>query len=74
MAPLLIAMQLIALHRLDGGELFVNPAQIAFVAEPRKKPDTTTLNPATRCVVFMTDRHFINVLETCAAVKQLLER
>lgn len=73
MAPLLIAMQLLVLHRLDGGEFLVNPAEITFVAAPRKKPGTT-MNPATRCVIFMTDRHFINVLETCAAVRQLLEK
>lgn len=73
MVPLLIALQLLVLHRPDGGTLYINPGEIAFVAEPRKRPGST-LDPATRCVVFMSDRHFIGVMETCAAIKQLLER
>lgn len=68
----LIAMQLLVLHRLDGGEILVNPTEITFLSEPRK--NRATMNPATRCIVFLSDRHFLDVLETCAAVRRLLER
>ena len=64
------ALSLVVLHRADGRAIFVNPGKVTTLAEPRQQ---TTLTPGTRCVVFMEDRHFFPVIETCAEVRQLLQ-
>ena len=63
-------LSLVVLHRPDGHGVFVNPDKITALAEPREK---STLVPGARCVVFMNDRHFYPVTETCAEVRQLLQ-
>ena len=63
-------LSLVVLHRADGHAVFVAPNQVTAIAEPR---DRSTLVPGVRCVIFMADRHFYPVLETCAEVRQLLQ-
>lgn len=64
------ALSLVVLHRADGHAIFLNPNNVTAIAEPR---DRSTLVPGARCVVFMADRHFYGVVETCAEVRQLLQ-
>lgn len=63
-------LSLVVLHRADGHAVFIAPGQVTAIAEPR---DRSTLVPGARCVVFMSDRHFYGVTETCAEVRQLLQ-
>lgn len=65
-----VALQLVVLHRVDGRELFINPEQIAAVAAPRP---SSTVNREVKCIVFMTDGKQYAVADTCAEVKRLLE-
>lgn len=71
--PLIIALQMIPLHQIDGRIILVNPSEITAVATPRRG-DAKLGNPATACMVFLSDGTHWQVLETCAAVKQLIEK
>ena len=72
---LAIAVQLVVLHRVDGGEVDINPSQVtslhatAAAVGQRNK----LLTHEVRCVVGMTDGKFISVIEPCDVVKKLLE-
>lgn len=65
------ALCLIILHRADGADVFINPAQVTSLrvtAGPLGK-----LAPHGHCVVGLTDGKFVSVIEPCAEVKRLLE-
>jgi hypothetical protein len=73
MIELLAALQLIMLHRLDGGEVYVNPAEITTLVQPRHGSDPgRTSHPDARCLVHLSDHKFFAVIETCAEVRRLL--
>lgn len=67
----IMAAGLVVLHRADGGQVIINPAQVTALRNPEGK--YRQLIPIGRCVIDMTDRKFIMVLESCAEVKRLLE-
>lgn len=69
---LALCLQLVLLHRADGGEVAVNPGQVTSL---RSTPGSLgKLMPhETRCLVGLTDGKFLSVLEPCPAVKRLLE-
>lgn len=69
---LALALNFVVLHRSDGYEVSVNPAHITSL---RSIPGSLgKLMPHdTRCMVGMTDGKFVAVIETCIAVKRLLE-
>jgi hypothetical protein len=70
----LIALQLITLHRPDGREVHLNPAEITSVAPTRPESDRAkVIVPGARCLIYLSDRHFFAVVETCAEVRRLLE-
>jgi hypothetical protein len=71
MALALILLQLIVLHRSDGGEVTINPAQITTLRTPAGP--LAHLSPFARCIVYLTDGKQVAVLETCEAVKTRLE-
>jgi hypothetical protein len=62
---------LIILHRVDGGEVLINPAQITSLRNMDGK--YRALQPNGNCAVDLTDRKFVVVRETCTQVKRLLE-
>lgn len=64
------AFVLVILHRADGGQVFVNPAHITSlrVVEGALSPRIG----GGHCVVGLTDRKFVAVLESCAEVAKLL--
>lgn len=66
-----VAVGLVVLHRVDGGEVTINPAQVTALRNPVGK--YKQLAPAGNCAIDLTDRKFIMVLETCAEVKRILE-
>lgn len=73
MAAIVTALQLVPLHQVDGRVIYINPADIITIAVPRQG-DRKTAAPGTACVVFMTDNRHWQVLETCSAIKQMIEK
>lgn len=67
----IMAAGLVVLHRADGGEVVVNPMQVTSLRNPAGK--YRQLQPTGNCVIDLTDRKFIMVMESCAEVKRLLE-
>ena len=63
------ALVILTLTRVDGKAVYINAHEITAVAEPTIK----TINPATRCIVFLTDRHFVAIIETCTKVYNMLQ-
>lgn len=72
MTPAAIVYALIVLHRVDGGEVHVNPQQVTSLRATAGAFSAGL--PGAVCVVGLTDRKFVSVLETCAEVKRLLEQ
>jgi hypothetical protein len=66
-----MAAGLVVLHRADGGQVAINPSHVTSLRNPEGK--YRQLIPMGRCVIDLTDRKFIMVLESCAEVKRLLE-
>lgn len=64
---LAVAIDLIVLHRSDGGEVTVNAEQITSLRTPGAVAHA-------RCLVGLTDGRFVGVLETCTEVRQRLAR
>lgn len=69
-----IAIQLIVLHRADGGEVTVIPAHITSMhaRSPAHAGNKVVAGDA-RCVVWLADGKVLSVLETCDQVKAMLE-
>lgn len=70
-AVLAIALNLIVLHRVDGGEVIVNAEQVTSLRDPVGR--LQHLAPSGRCLVYLVDGTFVAVRETCAAVRRQLE-
>ena len=62
----------IILHRVDGGEIIVNSAQITSLRSTPGSLKGQVTGPA-NCLVGLTDGKFAAVVESCAQVKHLLE-
>jgi hypothetical protein len=67
------ALVFVVLHRVDGGEVAVNPT---LVTSLRSTPGSLGgLAPSgANCIVGLTDGKFLAVIETCDTVRRLLER
>jgi hypothetical protein len=76
MNVILAASVLIVLHNAEGGELFINPQQIA-VLHPTKesagKAKNTMVVGGVNCVVSLGSGKFFSVIETCAEVRRMME-
>jgi len=73
LAAIVTALQLVSLHQVDGRAIFINPTDIITMAVPRRDAERTS-NPAAACIVFMSDGKHWQVLETCSAIKQMIEK
>lgn len=67
------ALAMVLLHRADGGEVIVAGPQItslhaAAIHGPK------VMHQTAGCVVWLTDGRMLSVLETCEAVKKLMEQ
>lgn len=67
------ALQLIVLHQVDGREVIINPAQITSLHAALPGKPNRVVVPGARCLVGLVDGKFAAVLETCAAVRALIE-
>jgi hypothetical protein len=56
----------------DGQVIIVNPDQVVTVREPRHGVDGH-FHKDVRCLLHMTDGHFVAVVDPCAVVRDLLE-
>jgi hypothetical protein len=68
---LLITLQLLVLHRADGGEVTINAEQITSLRAPAGS--LHGLAPFAHCLVYLADGKLVGVLETCREVKARLE-
>lgn len=70
---LVAAMSLMILHRVDGGEVAVSPSHITSM---HSKAPTSAQNKLVtgevRCIVWLDDGKLLSVLESCDAVKRLM--
>ena len=66
------ALRLIILHRIDGGTVTVNPAQVTALYPSPPSGNKLVTNQG-RCAVWLTDGKFLTVTETCDQVKTMLE-
>lgn len=66
-----VALSLIVLHRADGGEVIINPAQVTSLRATAGS--LGRLAPHGHCLVGLTDGKFVAVIEPCGDVKKLLE-
>ena len=74
MSALIVAMSLVILHRIDGGEVLVAPEHITSM---HSKAPTSAQNKLVtqeaRCIVWLADGKQLVVLEPCETVKRLME-
>jgi uncharacterized protein YlzI (FlbEa/FlbD family) len=73
MAPAAAALLvMVVLHRVDGGEVAVNPAQVTSL---RNVPGRLQgqLTETARCLVGLTDGKQVAVREACTEVRRRLE-
>ena len=71
---MLVAAALVLLHRVDGGEVLINPDQITSVhARPGGASSNKHLAEQAHCALWLTDGKMVAVLEACPRVRQLLE-
>jgi len=77
MNPLFVGVVLIVLHAVDGHEVYVNPDHIAILRPTseaaRGTPNQLIVKGAT-CVVGLSDGKFVSVIETCAAVRDMMDQ
>lgn len=66
-----VALSLIILHRADGGEVIINPAQVTSLRATAGS--LGRLAPHGHCLVGLTDGKFVAVIEPCGEIKRLLE-
>ena len=70
----LVAAALVMLHRVDGGEVLINPDQVTSVHARSGGTDKNRhLTEQAHCALWLTDGKLVSVVETCDRVKQLLE-
>lgn len=71
----LAALFLIVLHRIDGGEVLVNPSQIVSLHTPAPPAGKAKLfTGEAHCALGLADGKWLSVTETCEAVRRLLEQ
>lgn len=58
----------ISVHAPDGKAISINAGEISSLRDPR----AGQYGPAVKCVVVMTNRSFLGVIEDCRVVHQLL--
>lgn len=69
---MLVVAALVLLHRVDGGEVMISPAQITSLHAKSGGPNKLITGQA-HCAVWLSDGRMVSVWETCARVQQLLD-
>jgi len=71
---MLLAAALVMLHRVDGGEVLINPDQVTSVHARSGGTDKNRhLTNEAHCALWLTDGKLVSVMESCDRVRQLLE-
>ena len=69
-----MAALLLVLSTVDGHPVLVNPAHITSLRPARNVPEKDKFFPGgAQCMVNLADGKFVNVRETCDAIRSLLE-
>lgn len=66
------ALQLMILHRLDGGQVLINPAQITHLHDRRQGRGNQLLHDSAHCAIGLVDGKVIAVRESCEQVRRML--
>jgi hypothetical protein len=67
-----LALVLIVLHSVDGREVTINPEMVTSL-HATTEAGNRLLNKSVRCRVGLADGKFVSAVESCDAVRQLLE-
>lgn len=70
----MILIVLLLLHAPGGREITLNPATITTMQASKDGVANNIIAPDVKCVINTTDGKFISVVETCEAVRELIER
>jgi hypothetical protein len=73
MGVLLIALQLVVFHTVDGHEVAINPAQVTSMYAAKDDQKNKLFTDSVRCLIGLTDGKFVTVAENCDVVKRRLE-
>lgn len=66
-------LQLIVLHQPGGRDVVINTAQITTLYAAIPGTSNRLVAQGARCLVLLTDGKHVGVVETCAAVRKLIE-
>jgi hypothetical protein len=69
---LLIAIQLITVHMIDGREVEINPHEV--VRMQTSDGSNHQIPDAVQCVIWFTDGKYLPVVETCQKVRELIDK
>lgn len=64
-------IEFILLQVLDGSEVFVNRAQIVSIRTPQANGQ---VHGDVNCIVNFTDGRFVTVVESCATIRERLQK
>ena len=68
-----VAIVLIVLHGVDMHEVMINPEQVTSLREARKAEHNKLFTHEAQCMIGLTDGKFVAVVESCKAVRELVE-
>ena len=71
-AAVFVAMNLIVVHRLDGGQVLINPDAITSMHSPMAPGPRKLLIEGAQCAIGLYDGKIISVRESCAQVRRLI--
>jgi hypothetical protein len=72
MGGVLVALVMVLLTRVDGGQVAVIPAQVTSLHAAAGSGPKVII-PGARCVVWLTDGRVLSVIEPCDMVRRMLE-
>jgi hypothetical protein len=70
---IVVALHLVLLHAVDGREVSINPEMVTSLKAAKPGHDNALLTKEAHCVVGLGDGTFVSVVESCAAVRRVLE-
>ena len=70
---LLVAVQFVVFHTVDGHEIAINPAQVTSMYAAKDDQDNKLFVNSVRCVIGLADGKWQTVAENCDEVKRRLE-
>jgi hypothetical protein len=75
MKALALALHMVLLHRVGGGEVAVNPAHVTALHATMSSigQSNKLLTKDVHCVVGLSDGKFVSVIEPCDLVRKLIE-